>query len=236
MPRGLGGKWAPEGHNDALVLRRASCEACREITHGIEEDCLTSMWPQIRHRLGLREKNRNPGVILTTAILPDGKKEDRLLNADDIHAPIAIPVFGEPGVLTNRPIQQMAPYDIEILLKVPANPSAMEGLHKLGIRFMVTAPRFAQMLAKIGLGLAVAKYGIGGFQPLVQDFIRSRSEEYGHWVGGYKEIGAASSSLHKITLSERKAPAGLFIIAFIRLFAEFGAPTNYVVVGRPISP
>jgi len=92
------------------------------------------------------------------------------------------------------------------------------------------------MLAKIALGVAVAKFGVTEFEPLVRNFILCNPEEYGHWVGGFAGIPKQElrpTQLHQIHLLTARAKAGVFIIVELRLFAEFGGPTNYVVVGRP---
>lgn len=65
--------------------------------------------------------------------------------------------------------------------------------------------RFARMLAKIALGLAVAKFGISGFEPLVRDLILNKPEEYGHWVGGFAGSQAAVGVAIK-TISSDSAP------------------------------
>jgi hypothetical protein len=63
-------------------------------------------------------------------------------------------------------------------------------------------------------------------------------DEYGHWVGGFAGLQveeAPSKQFHEIRLlGAQQAEAGIFIIVEIRLFAKFGGPTNYVVVGRPL--
>jgi hypothetical protein len=88
------------------------------------------------------------------------------------------------------------------------------------------------------LGLTVAKFGVSGFEPLVRDLILTSPEEYGHWVGGFagtQVLEPPSKVLHEVRLLDsQQASAGVFIIVEIRLFAEFGGPTNYVVVGKPL--
>lgn len=93
------------------------------------------------------------------------------------------------------------------------------------------------MLAKIALGITVARLGIGGFIPLVRNFIRTEPNEYGRWVGGFAGTSRTepkSRELHSVRLVPNGGPDGKFIIVELRLFAEFDGPTNYVVVGRQL--
>jgi hypothetical protein len=94
---------------------------------------------------------------------------------------------------------------------------------------------FAQMLAKIALGLAVAKFGLASFVPLVRNFILNQPNEYGRWVGGFagsERAAIAWPSFHRLHLQTKQFSEGTFIVVEIQLFAEYGGPTNYVVVGR----
>jgi len=96
---------------------------------------------------------------------------------------------------------------------------------------------FAQMLAKIALGLAVAHYGVDGFRPLVRDMIVRNPEEYGHWVGGFpdeNEIADDTTPFHRLHMGGQPLYSGDFIVVNLKLFAQYGGPSNYVVVGQPL--
>jgi hypothetical protein len=113
----------------------------------------------------------------------------------------------------------------------------LEQSASVAVEITGNAKVFAQMLAKIALGIAVAKLGLAGFKPTVRNFILNNPDEYGHWVGGYagtQRYEPPSLSFHRIHLQTKQASAGTFIIAEIQLFAEFGGPANCVVVGRPL--
>lgn len=90
------------------------------------------------------------------------------------------------------------------------------------------------MLGKIGLGLAVAKLGTQGYESLVRDLILNGSFQHG-LVGGFagtNRTDPQTTSLHTLKLITNDGLPGRFIIAEVRLFAEFNGPTNYVVVGQ----
>ena len=101
LPQGLGGKSAPEGSRNALVLQKASCEGCRRIIQRIEDDCLRNAMGHIRSRLGLRRKDRLRRTVTVDVTRKNGTTGLVEVSPHDIHTPFAIPIFREAGVLTN---------------------------------------------------------------------------------------------------------------------------------------
>jgi hypothetical protein len=236
IPRGLGGDWEPEGHGNALVLQKASCPSCQNVTQKIEEHCLRSMMNPARARLGLKRKDRGSGNMRGRLEKADGSVEERDVPIDELPAALVIPSFYEAGALSGKPIVDSAPCDYKFVIVAPARGKLNEG-DRLGVAMSANAKTFARMLGKIALGVAVAGLGVGGFRPLVRDLILNKPEEAGHWVGGFAGLPsdpARSTSFHKVRLTGAQALAGEFVIVEIALFAEFGGPTNYVVVGQPL--
>lgn len=237
MPRGLGGNEAPDGFSDALVLQRASCDTCRNITRRIEEECLISMMGPGRAKLGLRRKDRASPTTTADIDLPDGTREERELHWSEVPGPIVLPSFYEAGVLSDKPTPDVAPCDYKIVVVAPGRGPIFDEASRVGVSLSANAKTFAQLLAKIGLGISVAHLGFGGFTPLIQDFVRTNPDEYGRWVGGFagtSRIEPRSRELHSVRLIPNGGPDGKFIVVELRLFAEFGGPTNYVVVGRQL--
>lgn len=238
LPRGLGGNQAPTGLNAALVLQKATCEQCRLITSRIEEACLRPMMDYARARLGLKRKDRSAAKMEMLVDLPDGSTERRDVDADEVLGPILVPCFYEAGVLTNKPItDETAPCDYHTIIVAPAHKRVMEQAERAGVELYADSKVFAQMLAKIALGVAVARFGVTGFEPTVRNLILNNQNEYGHWVGGFAgtpNAAVTSPMLHRIHLKTKQFSAGTFIVVEIQLFAEFGGPTNYVIVGRPL--
>lgn len=238
MPRGLGGGWQSEGHHDALVLQKASCPSCQNVTQKIEHDCLRAMMGPARARLGLTRQDRISGKLRASIKHANGQLDERELPLEEVPGALAIPSFYEAGLFSGGPIiDSKIRCDYQLLVVAPARANPVNSA-RIGVAVKADATSFARMLAKIGLGLAVAKYGIGGFRPLVRDLILSKPEESGYWVGGFagQQIGLPkTANLHEVRLTTHEAAAGVvFIVAEIRLFAEFGGPTNYVVVGQPL--
>ena len=183
LPRGLGGSIAPHGHHEALVLQRASCESCRQITEQIEDECLRSRFWPIRSRLKLNRKDRRPSHVPIHLELADGTTEVRNVEPETAHAAILMTHFDKAEVLDLRQRSQM-PRIKAIFPPEFGVPASQHGAVKVGIKGRANNPRFAQMLAKIGLGVVVAESGADGFHPLVRDFIRFLPNDYRHWVGG----------------------------------------------------
>ena len=235
MPRGLGGNEAPNGYSNALVLQNASCKRCQQITSKIERDCLLTMMGSARAKLGLRRKDRASTTTEAIIDLFDGTSEDCELNWNQVPGVLGIPSFYEAGIFTNKPLLDVAPCDYKFIIVASATEGVHEKVRRVGLSFSVNSKVFAQMLAKIALGIAVARFGLDGFEPLVQNFILNEPDEYGYWVGGFAGSGQEelkTTEFHKVHLIADTGPPNHFIVVEIRLFAEFSGPTNYVVVGR----
>lgn len=235
LSRGLGGNVAPKGETQAFVLQKATCEACRRITSQIEDDCLRSNLDYARARLGLKRKDRRPRRMEMMFDLPDGSTGRTAVDADDVLGPIVIPSYYEAGALTNKPFaDSAAPCDYHFVVIASARGDILKKSPRVGVDLRCDSRTFSRMLAKIALGAAVARFGIRGFQPTVRNFILHDNNEGGHWVGGFAGTDSRRlpySQLHRIRVMRRVLPAGNFVIVEVHLFAQYGAPTNYVIVG-----
>lgn len=168
--------------------------------------------------------------------LPDGTSEQRQIDTDEVLGPVVLPCFYEAGALSNKPFADVAPCDYHMIIVAPARGPVLQEANRVGVELRCDSKVFAQMLAKIALGVAVAKFGLSGFEPLVRDFILKHQNEYGHWVGGFAgtdHAAVASPVFHRLHLQTKEFGAETFIVVEIQLFAEYGGPTIYVIVGRP---
>lgn len=232
FPRGLGGGKPPDGYLDALVLQNASCEQCRRITQKIEEQCLLSMMGPGRAKLGLKRKDRASRTTKALIEKSDGTSDERELDWSYIPGPVVIPSFYEATELSGKPTPAVAPFDAKMIVVAPPTKVMRGGVTSVGVSLGVDSQAFARMLAKIALGIAVARLGIEGFEPFVRELILTDPREYGRWVGGFagsKRVEQRASGLHSVSLRVRRE----YVIVEICLFGTFGGPTNYVVVGRP---
>lgn len=189
-----------------------------------------------RARLGLKKKGRTAATMDMRVEFPDGSSEERAFDSGEVLGPIAIPSYYEAGVLTKKAFTDTAPCDYHFIIVSSAPRDIMREIASVSVELRADSKMFARMLAKIALGMAVARFGVGGFEPTVREFILNPTE-YGHWVGGFAgtEIKAPpSSNLHRIHLKTRPTAEGNLIFVEIQLFAQYGAPSNYVIVGRPL--
>jgi len=91
---------------------------------------------------------------------------------------------------------------------------------------------FMQMIAKIAHSYAVAEWGFHSFRPLLLDLIVGNSQTASYWVGGNGPVRPNDpEGLHRIELKRELLLATEYVVAYIRLFCNFGAPEYRVVVG-----
>lgn len=229
LPRGLGGNYAPDGSSEAVVLLRASCEECREITRLFEDDCLNGMFGHARARLNMVRKDRVRAERTARVVFRDGREEVRKIGREYIPAFAVIPEFATARVFLGID-QQPSPIlyytmvlNDEARLQDPA-------VHQVAVRAKLNLRSFARMLSKIALGMA--HYGLGPnvFEPVARDFIRFGDGHLNHFVGGYAHLEApvAPAKMHHMSLWHHQG----FLVATIQLFAWGKTPVNYAVVGR----
>lgn len=89
---------------------------------------------------------------------------------------------------------------------------------------------FMRLLAKTAHALAVAKYGLGAFKPLLPDVILRPG--LNNVVGGEFRDYPPDPHLHNAILKHVNAQGRTYLVADIRLFAKLGAPLYSVVVGE----
>ncbi|TIX02815.1 MAG: hypothetical protein E5V57_21370 [Mesorhizobium sp.] len=91
------------------------------------------------------------------------------------------------------------------------------------------------MLAKIAHGMAVARYGVDGFEPKLLGIILGTFKMFGMWIGSSDEERDAPpmpNCLCQIRLAETAIyESKTAIVAWIRLFAEYPTPEYHVLAG-----
>lgn len=193
---------------------------------------------QFRAWAGMVRKDRAKDTLKIKFTDHKGNEYFEEVSLDQIPPVIMQPAFFDPGITTCQPIG--SPYNIRIYIaRADGNPivSAEGGVPEPYRRFVAAGlgpAVFAQMLAKIGLCMAVYHFGIDGFKPLVRDFIRGEINEFGHWVGGPAAYTPENPSkhLHEFHITILEMEAGIrYVAVYIRLFAIIGGPRNYVIVG-----
>jgi hypothetical protein len=232
IPEGLGGRLAPDGQHEALVLGDASCRCCTKITRDLEGVCLGKMMGLFRAKADMVRKERKTETRKVKYLDTNGADAYEEVALTDLPAVLVLPVFYEAGLTSGQPIG--GPYKIRIWAKVIDGTAAAlrpdQGLAAAGIG----PGDYGRQLAKIALGYAIAHFGIDGFKPLVRDFILGKNNDhFGHWIGGRGDADeeAPSSSLVcmrlafgqsrisalELNISQRTCECSLFSVVLVTM-------------------
>jgi hypothetical protein len=227
IPYGLGGDW---------ILPRASCKECATITSSIELQCQRAMFGTLRVRLPLptRRPEGHPTRLPIEFFRPDGKRERRIVPADQ--APVAFLGFQllRPGLLLDVP--PSADAEVKLVAMVAQDDALTRirqepGSFKVGT---ITPRSFARLLAKIAHSYIVANFGLHSFRPFLPDLILGRSHDSPfQWVGADPHAAPPQQDLHHVYRQDCMKAGNQYILAAIRLFAFSGLPRYHVVVGEP---
>jgi hypothetical protein len=246
-----------------LILQKASCRKCAEITGKIDDKCAKTFFKLARDHLHIPGRRR----------LKRRRKFIRTEIAYLTHSVIeAIPIEEHPGmvmIFTLPPPRYLVGWppsqsdEIEWARLVPLHLTLDHETRGsrhwnkpivLGRDFRGVV--YVRLLAKIAHSYAVAELGLNAFKPFLNNLILGIPPlSPCHFVGGNPnegpptgklpasgierhEIGIipASDALHGCTITPPRDPRALekLVVVRIRLFGDFGAPIHYVVVGERI--
>ncbi len=227
IPRGLGGN---------LVLARASCPRCAEITSRFERNILRS--PQVlalRAAFGLptyHPKNRPDTFRLT--VTRNG--EDEVLEVPTHQTLLGFPSpnFPPPGFLSGASVRGISVTGIGLELVGGLSPKALSQMHKaegLAVEVKFSSVAFAQLLAKISYGSAVAMLGLDSMEEVfVLPSILAQRDDIGTWVGcppgAFDEEPGQIRDLHEVRILQNQSRT---LMAVVRLFRGV---QYQVIIGR----
>lgn len=151
----------PYGLNGVHTLLNASCKKCADITSRIEGKVLRESFISARQGLNFRSRHQKAWNLPM-----------------DAFTGLFFPISPPPAHLTGEA------YESGVKVKSIALFALMTRHSKTKVRTTFPGHNFQRMLAKIGLGFAVAKYGIDAFQEFyVLPAILGEREDVGRWVG-----------------------------------------------------
>jgi hypothetical protein len=225
IPKGLNGEW---------TLLDASCNACSIVTSKFEKDTLKSLWPFVRTGLNMktrRLKDRPKTIPLVT----EKNGNQNVFQVLPLEYPLYLPMpeFELPSILKNKLSPTNSQPTIQFIhISGPTFKGIGEnqGLSFVGTRINFSPADFARTIAKIGYCAAVMTMGVSPLRnaPIRQVILGSDpciGYLVGSWHGDPENI---TDGLHGIMVRM----AGAVCHVNIRLFAQFSAHENHVVVGE----
>jgi len=230
LPLGLGGTW---------VLGKASCLECQNITSRFELDVLRHTLLPVRAKVDLPTRHRRKRPIeFPLTIEKNGKELTINLPIDRYPAILALPRFKLPAYIDKRPYDKGIDLNglYHILLGHKSLREVGRELNADSLTYTVTYRgfkggfSFARLLAKIGYGLAIARFGANVIDTAyVLPAILGKLDDVGKWVGTEGESSRTTGCLHDARISVENDD----IYVRIRLFACLPGmcPVYLVVVG-----
>jgi hypothetical protein len=224
IPYGLGGN---------LVLAKASCQKCGEITSRFELDVLRKMFVTLRSAQNLPTRGMLPSRFNTKVLLKDKSQEETVPLLPE-YLPVFFPLYKPPAFFDGRPV--INGIQIEghhsVLMSHPDQVKCLneEGITQLKHEIHFACGSFERLLSKIAYCYAVSQYGLDGIkEKIILPVILGHDTEFNKYVGldNLNDI-PVTSHFHRIKLVER----GNLILGYVQLFGIFGSPYYTIVIGR----
>lgn len=234
IPYGLGG---------TIVLPKASCRACADITKKFEQDVMRGPMQQVRVYRGIQSRTRHKDAPTTRQVevtRPDGAKE--LVDFGFTEAPVvySFPIFEVPGFL--KPDGYKAGIRLTAVAMYGFGPSPddvakAQSAVNLSWQESHLYSSFAKMIAKIAYATAIGQATEAGIQlpfdgvPFVLSSILGQSDDIGKWVGTLTTpFERHENQLHRVNFGTIND--GRIVLAEVQLFADSGTPHYGVILGE----
>lgn len=224
------------------ILPKASCQECAKITGSIERHVLRGLWWFIRAVLNYptRRPKDMPTTFSLKVVTKNNEEKDIVLADEDRIALSGFVEYEPPAFLQQTEFKPGIPITG---LRIIGFGTAIEDLvAKYNIKSITgtinyKGTTFARMLAKIALGVAVARFGLDSFEEIfVRDSILNKIDDVGRWVGGdpwpvseeQLEIEGQVRNVASVAVDDKR-----IVLVRIRLFSfSEHVPAYIVIVGR----
>lgn len=230
----------PEGLGGNLIVPRASCSSCANVTSKYERFIAQQMLDILRKKVGItgkkkkRPASKNEYPIYVTA---NGIVTTHFLSADDYPFGIMIPAFPPPAIFREQLFGAISPLNTYESW-FPVKQSSVENIRERLAADRVEIPSgkvddtiLAKLLMKIAHSYAVGSLGSKGFQPLYKNMPLCDKYNIHYVVGGSDRIGADISGRHLLRLRTATSAGRELVVVDICLFHDMGFPTYQCVVG-----
>lgn len=230
------------------VLPKASCECCRRLTSEFERTCARFILGRFRavHGLPTAHPQDRPNSF-SVEIVRNGDIENVQVPLTDYPgAAIFLLTWAQPGILRRRRAHRSNTVlsDVQFHYIMPRLSDIADRFDRLGLSpgtyvytpFGFEVVSFAQLIAKISHGFAVAEFGADSFDPYLTPLIRGRYRDVPFFIGTNRDHPSFSSgkdhlgSFEIIRRGNRR-----YLCCNIQLLARFNLPVYQAVVGRPTS-
>lgn len=230
IPFGLGGN---------LILPDPSCSQCSDITGAqVEGAILNAYWgthgiPRLRLNLPTRKPKKRPKKRILTITDRTGQSRTVAVAAGEI--PLAFigmtTALPEPGVLWTAPTTDefhgaiWIKYNDLELCKFAGPGESVQGIGKFN------PFTYGRMICKIAHALAFAEHGVS-FIPLLPEIILGKSAHLDHYLSGHVSPVPDMTGLHYLQIGWLERARNTYLIAYVRLFCNYGTPLYMVAVGQ----
>jgi hypothetical protein len=199
------------------------------------------MFYHLRIRLGLAQRDI-PETISGTLHFLDGTRQKVEAKPEELPAYLVLPVFpSDPGIFLPPGYERRRTEIITKVMFEPSDRSKLLGADEVETQLNLNFEKYQRMIAKIALGFAILKFGPRTFDPLVCDFILGKERAPDKYVFcpphektgqryGFNAFHPAQET-HALQARERIIAGRRYLVAWVRLFSAYGAPSNGVVVG-----
>ena len=229
----------PLALNGTLILQEASCRQCEQIINKqIETPLLAEEYARFRAKYGLRTrrpKNRKRTVELASTT--GGWIE---VPVTEYTAPVPLYRFKTARILSGAPPIPNSHAWTMVILGGGDEEVRLQKKCPLWTKEHILRPQpyqFARFIAKVSYGFAVANLGLDCFEPLANDIILGRSDDYFRFVGSKSRdpppSGWPSGGAHHFSIVVRFVRNNVaLVVVEVKLFAEAGTPVYHAVVGE----
>jgi hypothetical protein len=227
----------PLSLNGTLVLPRASCDACADVTKRFEQTVARSMYGVLRLKRGFstRRKRERPTHVSAVAVSEAGLETETTVPVSLLPTTYIALELPPPGILTGAPLSTMNP-ELKLHLKGDKAEiaTALRALEAGTIELSADAMwgPFCRLLAKIAHTFATGVLRGNGYVPLLPDLILGRSQFLSHFVGG------ATGEMPSGDLWLALLPVGseLYVSVGMALLGPGRLPPYQAIAGRVTDP
>jgi hypothetical protein len=176
-----------------VILKKAVCDACKQKIDKFENHVHNQMFSEVRAFFGfVRAKAQGYRGRFPVEITKDGERETIRVPIDKHPTILFLPVWPEPGlVLGRRPrrtfpnpkVMALALGEKEVFDKKLEQLAVEYGASKVSPIIRITPNSFGRYVAKATYCIAISRYGLDSFIPVIRNVILHKDAPTAHFVG-----------------------------------------------------